>query len=127
MPTHVRISFQLTRSVMKTAIKILALAIALAAQPVFAGRDPGERLEHMKKELKLTPEQTEQVRKILEEFEPQRRALHEQKRALHEQVRSRLKAVLSKEQGEKLDKMAEERRARHHRGWDTEPGKSPSP
>lgn len=105
---------------MKTAIKILALAIALAAQPVFAGRDPGERLEHMKKELKLTPEQTEQVRKILEEFEPQRKALHEQ-------VRSRLKAVLSKEQGEKLDKMAEERRARHHRGWDTEPGKSPSP
>lgn len=105
---------------MKTAIKVFALAVAFAAQPSFAERDPGERLEHMKKELKLNPEQAEQVGKILEEFEPQRKTLHEQKRALHEQMRSRLKAVLTKEQGEKMDKMAEERKARHRRHRDAE-------
>ncbi|MDD2767707.1 MAG: hypothetical protein PHT19_03155 [Methylococcus sp.] len=105
---------------MKTAIKFLALVVALAAQPAFAERDPSERLEHMKKELKLNSEQAEQARKILEEFEPQRKALHEQKRALHEKVCSRLKAVLTKEQGEKLDKMAEERKERHRRHRDAE-------
>lgn len=100
---------------MKTLIKTVALATLLACQTAFAQPDDGERLEHLKQKLQLTAEQTEQVKKILADTEPQRKALREQMKALRQQVRERVKAVLNKEQQEKLAKMEEERKARHSR------------
>ncbi|MDD2769387.1 MAG: hypothetical protein PHT19_11675 [Methylococcus sp.] len=106
---------------MKHAIKTLVLTALLVGRAAVAETVEPEHLAHFKQKLQLSPEQTEQVKKILDEAEPQRKALREQMKALRIQVKEKIKTVLNKEQQEKFSAMEadrEERKARRSaRGW----------
>jgi periplasmic protein CpxP/Spy len=92
--------------------KIITLALALSL-PLTAAAFPGDqgdfeghhanRVEHLTKELNLTPEQKTKVETIFKEQ-------HEKIKIIHEETRRRLEEVLTKEQMTKMDDMKRQRR-----------------
>jgi len=71
----------------------------------------------MSRELDLTAEQREKIKKIFEAHEEERRALAErcapEQRQLIDKVDGEIRAVLTPEQREKHDRMMRDRRRRH--------------
>lgn len=122
-----------------TVLGVFALGVALGAlamdfyQRGVWGRGPagppprGEsarerHLQYLVRELKLTPEQTEQVRRILDEtrqeFLQLRNEMHPRFEEIRRRSRQRLRAVLTPEQQAKFDEMMkrmEEELRRHRR------------
>jgi len=86
----------------------LAISGAALAQPLHGG--PGERFERMAEELQLDEQQKTQVRAIMDAAREKGRA---QMQALREQTRAELEDVLTPEQLQKFDAMAEKRRERY--------------
>lgn len=84
------------------------------------------RLEAMSRELDLTKEQRDQVRKVLEAHEQERRSTFErcapEQRVLMDKVDSEIRALLNPEQQKKHDEMIKERR----RDWPPPPPPPPS-
>ena len=58
-----------------TALLIFLTAGGLSAKPDRSRMDPEKRLEHMKKNLNLSDEQTEKIRNIMAKYDPKREAL----------------------------------------------------
>lgn len=79
------------------------------------------RLEAMSRELDLTKEQRDQVKKVLEAHEQERRATFErcapEQRVLMDKVDSEIRVLLTAEQQKKHDAMIKERR----RDWPPPP------
>ncbi|GBC77072.1 hypothetical protein HRbin08_00541 [bacterium HR08] len=121
-----------------TVLGVFALGVALGAlamefyQQGVRGRSPtgpprGEsarerHLQYLIKELGLTPEQTEQVRRILDETRQEFLQLRNEMRPRFEDIRrrsrERLRAVLTPEQQAKFDELMrrmDEERERHRR------------
>ena len=87
--------------------------IALTA---YAGSmDGGRMMKGLTNKLDLTTQQQEQVKQIFEAKRPQMEALHEQMKALREETDSEIKAILSKDQLEKFEKMQEKRQEKRER------------
>ncbi len=84
---------------------MLALAITiLGGTPAFAnehGMDPGKKLDKIKKDLLLTPEQESTVKGILEDYQTRMKALKQEKR-------DRIDAILTPEQKQKHEDMMKE-------------------
>jgi Spy/CpxP family protein refolding chaperone len=82
------------------------------------------RLEAMSRELDLSQEQRDKVRKVFESHEQERRALFDrcapEQRALTEKINAEVRALLSPEQQKKHDEMIRERR----RDWPPAPSAS---
>ena len=98
---------------MNKKIIILALALALpltvAAYPGGKGGVEGHhanRVEHLAKNLDLTPEQKTKVEAIFKEQD-------EKFKIIHEETQKRLQEVLTKEQMTKMDEMKKQR----HEKW----------
>lgn len=72
------------------------------------------RLEAMTRELDLTSEQRDKIRKVFESHEQERRAMFDrcapEQRALMDKVDAEIRAVLTPEQQKKHDEMIRERR-----------------
>ena len=95
--------------------KIITLALALAL-PLTVAAYPGgkggveghhaNRVEHLAKNLDLTPEQKTKVEAIFKEQE-------EKLKIIHEETHKRLQEVLTKEQITKLDELKKQR----HEKW----------
>jgi len=120
-----------------TVLGVFALGVALGALamdfyqrgawgrgpegPPRRGESARERyLQRLVKELKLTPEQTEQVRRILDETRQEFLRLRDEMRPRFEEIRrrsrERLRAVLTPEQQAKFEEMMrrlDEERERH--------------
>lgn len=84
------------------------------------GDGRGGRIERMSEELKLTPEQTEQVRQIFGETRTRLEALRRESEPRFAEIRrdtdARLQQVLTPEQWEQFRKSREEGRGRGRRG-----------
>ncbi|QSA98472.1 hypothetical protein [Methylococcus sp. EFPC2] len=92
---------------------LLALAVS---QPARAESDPEVHQRRLREELKLTEQQSAEVRKIFEKKRGKLEALRRQKHEIVEQARDRLRALLTPEQLQKFDRLREERRQqRGHR------------
>jgi protein CpxP len=95
--------------------KIITLALALAL-PLTVAAYPGNkgdfdghhanRVEHLTKNLELTPEQKTKVEAIFKEQE-------EKLKIIHEETHKRLQEVLTKDQITKLDELKKQR----HEKW----------
>jgi periplasmic protein CpxP/Spy len=95
--------------------KIITLALALAL-PLTVAAYPGDkgdfegyhanRVEHLTKNLELTPEQKTKVEAIFKEQE-------EKLKIIHEETHKRLQEVLTKDQITKLDELKKQR----HETW----------
>jgi hypothetical protein len=108
---------------MKRLIAFAVLAAALS-QPAFAGDKGHERhMDKLTQELRMNPEQAQQVQAIMKEQHEKMRALwdgakgdREQTRsqadALHEETKARLSKILNADQMAKLDQMHQERKTR---------------
>lgn len=119
-------------------LAVLALCCALLAPAASAWAEDAAPAAaapakpKMEQELGLTPEQTQQVRTIMQEQDDKRRALWKETaerdqipdrmRALHEETRQRLATVLDKDQMAKMEQHLQERRGHGHRGG---PGREP--
>jgi Spy/CpxP family protein refolding chaperone len=87
-----------------TSVLLMSLFLAPAAYADHHeghGMDMGKKLEKMKAELLLTPEQESQVKSILEDYKDRMKALKEEKH-------NRITAVLTPEQREKHENMMKE-------------------
>jgi len=73
------------------------------------GHEPGKMLEHMTKNLNLTPDQQAKVQPIIEQAKPQMKAIHQEAmqkgKALMDNVTAQIRAILTPEQQQKLDAM----------------------
>lgn len=96
--------------------KVLIVASALLL-PLSAFAFPGEgnydtppehKLDHMSKELLLSPEQKTKLEAIFKEQ-------HEKFRAIHEESHNRLKEVLTPEQLTKWEEMKKQHREKHEK------------
>jgi Spy/CpxP family protein refolding chaperone len=92
-------------------VALLAAASLPLSHPVWADQDDGpkmeemkeRRLDHLTKELSLTPDQRKSVEAALD-------SLHEKLKAAHEDFRGQINAVLNDEQKVKFAKMKEDRK-----------------
>ena len=97
-------------------------ALAPAAYRAWTREGVGrrDRLERMSEDLKLTPEQKEQVRQIFAETRTRLEALRKESEPRFAEIRretdERLKQVLTPEQWEEFRKSREEGRGRRGRG-----------
>ncbi len=119
-----------------TVLGLFALGVALGAlamdlyQQSVRGRGPIEppsrresarerHLQYLVKELRLTPEQTEQVRRILDETRQEFLQLRNEMRPRFEEIRrrsrERLRAVLTPEQQAKFEELIRRQEQERHR------------
>ena len=97
-------------------------ALAPAAYRAWTRGDVGrrDRLERMSEDLKLSPEQKEQVRQVFAETRTRLEALRKESEPRFAEIRrdadERLKQVLTPEQWEEFRKSREEGRGRRGRG-----------
>jgi periplasmic protein CpxP/Spy len=92
-------------------------ATALQAHPGHEGREGGKRIhkmkvhgvEHLTKNLNLTPEQEAQIRPIVEQTKPQMKAIMDEamqkRKALMEQTAAQIRPLLTPEQQQKFDSL----------------------
>jgi len=96
------------------AVALTTISIAQAQDPSAKGprwRDRpgkwGNPLEHMTKNLGLTPEQQAKIQPILDQAKPQVQAIHEDAKqkikAIRDNARTQIRAVLTPEQQQKFD------------------------
>jgi Spy/CpxP family protein refolding chaperone len=107
------------------AIFVLGFAAGALAPAAYrawsrGGDRQGGRLERMSDELKLTPEQREQVRQILGETRTRLEALRRESEPRFAEIRrdadERIRQVLTPEQWEQFQRSRDERRGRGRRG-----------
>jgi protein CpxP len=95
------------------------LSLAYAQDPQGADwknrrhRDDGNILEHMTKNLALTPEQQAKIQPILDQAKPQvialRKEAMEKGKAIRDATRAQIRAVLTPEQQQKFDALQKAR------------------
>lgn len=88
---------------------VFVLAGLLAGTGVWAAKESTDpQLLLLKEELKLTPQQTEEVDKALKESRAKKEAIRKEMKDIGNKTRERINAVLTPEQAEKYKKMLSE-------------------
>jgi periplasmic protein CpxP/Spy len=94
----------------KIFIFTIAFILPLTAFAFGAGYDgpPEHKIEHLTKELSLTPDQQTKMETIFKEQ-------HEKFRAIHEESHNRIKEILNAEQMTKWEAMKKMHQDKHHK------------
>jgi Spy/CpxP family protein refolding chaperone len=111
--------------------------LALNAQPGPGGMGPhghgewGNPLEHLTKELNLTPDQQAKVGPIVDQAKPQIQQIHrdamEKTRAIMENATAQIRPLLTPEQQQKLDAMKKAHEDMHNAMKEMHDAKSQQP